>query len=114
MNNSASLGVVILVYLAFIALLAVAGWKVYAKAGQPGWAALIPIYNIVVYLKIVGRPLWWIILCVIPFVNFVVAIILVNDLSKKFGKGLGFTLGLLFLSPIFYPVLGFGDSKYQG
>jgi len=114
MNNSASLGVIVLVYLAILVLFVAAGWKIYSKAGQPGWAVLIPIYNLVVFLKIVGRPLWWIILCFIPFVNFVVCILLANDLSKKFGRGVGFTLGLIFLAPIFYLILAFGDSKYQG
>lgn len=114
MNNSASLGVVALVYLAFIVLFVAAGWKIYAKAGQPGWSALIPIYNMVVFLKIVGRPLWWILLCFIPLVNLIVCIVLANDLAKKFGKGIGFTLGLIFLAPIFYLILAFGDAQYEG
>jgi hypothetical protein len=113
MNNSASLGLFGLVYVAFIVLFIAAGWKIYAKAGQPGWAVLIPIYNIVVFLQIVKRPLWWILLCFIPLVNFILWIVLSSDLSKKFGKGLGFTLGLIFLAPIFYLILGFGDAEYQ-
>ena len=114
MNNSASFGLIAIVYLAFIAFFVAAGWKIFTKAGQPGWAVLIPIYNLVVFLQIVGRPLWWILLCFIPLVNFVVCIVLANDLAKKFGKGIGFTLGLIILSPIFYPILGFGSAEYQG
>jgi hypothetical protein len=88
------------------------GWKVFAKADKPGWAVLIPIYNIVVMLQIVNRPIWWIILLLIPVVNFVVAIILMLDLAKAFGKGTGFAIGLILLSFIFYPILAFGDASY--
>jgi uncharacterized membrane protein YhaH (DUF805 family) len=89
-------------------------WKVYAKAGQPGWACLIPIYNMYVWCKIVGRPGWWVILLFIPFVNFIMLIILSIDLAKSFGKGAGFGLGLAFLGIIFLPILGFGSAQYQG
>lgn len=107
-------GVGMLVYLVFIAILIIALWKIFAKAGKPGWAAIVPIYNAVVLLEIVGRPVWWIILMFIPFVNIVIAIILAIDLAKSFGKGGGFAAGLILLSPIFYPILGFGSAQYQG
>lgn len=97
-----------------IVLLLVSEWKIYAKAGKPGWACLIPIYNVIVLLEIVGKPWWWLLLMIIPFVNIVFAIWMINLLSKSFGHGTGFTLGLLFLSIIFYPILGFGGSKYIG
>jgi uncharacterized membrane protein YhaH (DUF805 family) len=67
-----------------------------------------------VLLKIVGRPGWWLILLLIPLVNFIVAIVIHVDLAKSFGKGVGFGLGLTFLGIIFYPLLGFGDAQYQG
>lgn len=86
----------------------------FTKAGQPGWAFLIPIYDIIVMLQIVGKPLWWIVLFLIPGVNFVMAIILVFLLAKSFGKGPGFALGLIFLGIIFLPILAFGDARYQG
>jgi hypothetical protein len=89
-------------------------WKIYTKAQKPGWACLIPIYNIIVLLKIVGKPWWWLLLMLIPFVNIVFAIWMVNLLSKSFGHGTGFTLGLIFLSIIFIPILGLGSSKYIG
>lgn len=101
-----------LIGLAFIVLMIVSAWKVYTKAGQPGWAAIIPIYNIIVLLRIVGRPWWWIIGCVIPFVNFVVFIIIAVDLAKVFGKGIGFAIGLILLAFIFYPILAFSDATY--
>ncbi len=89
-------------------------WKVFAKAGLPGWAALIPIFNIVVWLQMVGRPIWWLALLFVPFVNFVVTIIITLDVARVFGKGSGFGLGLVFLPFAFYPILGFGDARYQG
>ena len=95
-------------------LLIVALWKIFTKAGQPGWASLIPIYNVYIWCKIVGRPGWWVILMLIPFVNFIIAIILCIDLAKSFGNGVGFGVGLAFLGIIFFPILGFGSAQYQG
>jgi hypothetical protein len=95
-------------------LLIVAMWKVFTKAGQPGWASIIPIYNLYIWCKIVGRPWWWIILMLIPLVNFIICIILCIDLAKSFGKGVGFGLGLALLGIIFFPILGFGSAQYQG
>jgi len=95
-------------------LLIVAMWKVFTKAGQPGWASIIPIYNLYIWCKIVGRPWWWIILMLIPFVNFIIGIILCIDLAKSFGKGAGFGIGLALLGVIFFPILGFGSAQYQG
>ncbi len=104
-----------LFYLAIIVVMIIANWKIFEKGGQPGWAVLIPFYNIYVLLKLVGRPGWWLLLLLfVPIVNIIIAIIVTNDLSKSFGQGVGFTLGLIFLSPIFLLLLGFGDYKYIG
>ncbi len=103
-----------IIYLGVIILFIASFWKVYAKAGKPGWACLIPIYNFIVILEIVGRPLWWILLCLIPGVNFIIFIIVDIDLAKSFGKSTGFGIGLFLLGFIFYPILGFGDAEYQG
>lgn len=89
-------------------------WRIYEKAGKPGWASLIPFYNFYVLLEIVGKPGWWLIWLFIPFANLVVSIWVTNLLSKSYGKNEGFTLGLIFLSFIFYPILGFGNDSYQG
>lgn len=98
-----------------IAVVVIIGlWKVFVKAGKPGWAAIVPIYNFIVLLDIVGKPLWWILLMFIPFVNFVIAIIVMLELAKAFGKSVGFAIGLLLLPVVFYPILGFGDAKYMG
>ena len=105
---------VMVVYIALILLIIISLWKIYTKAGKPGWAAIIPIYNIIVLLEIVDKPLWWIILLLIPFVNIVISIILNVELAKKFGQSTGFAVGLILLPIIFYPILGFGGAKYSG
>ena len=107
-------GLFLLVECAIIVLVIAGCWKVFTKAGQPGWACLIPIFNVYILLKIVGRPWWWLLLCLIPLVNIIVSIVIHNDLSKSFGRGIGTTLGLIFLPMVFYPILGFGEAKYQG
>ncbi len=104
----------ILIWLAIVVVLIAAQWKVYEKAGQPGWACLIPIYNIYILLKIVGKPTWWLIMFIIPVVNVIFLIWTINMLSKSFGKDEGFTAGLIFLGIVFYPILGFGDATYKG
>ena len=72
-------------------------WKTFVKAGKPGWAAMIPIYNIIVILQIAGKPLWWIILCLIPLVNIIIGILVSIAVAEKFGKGTGFGVGLALL-----------------
>ncbi len=105
-------GLFIALGLAWFALILVAGWKMYTKAAQPGWVSIIPFLNAFGLLKIVHRPLWWFVLFLIPFVNVVMLVIVMNDLSKAFGRGLGTTLLLIFLTPIGYLILGFGDDRY--
>jgi Family of unknown function (DUF5684) len=100
--------------IAFIVLMVAAMWKMFSKAGQPGWAAIIPIFNTYVLCKVAGRPGWWLILLFIPFVNLIIWIILCIDIAKNFGKGAGFGIGLLLLPFIFFPILGFGSAQYQG
>jgi hypothetical protein len=108
----AGLGIFLFVYAAVVLLIIISNWKIYSKAGKPGWAAIVPIYNIIVLLEIVGKPVWWIILLIVPFVNIVIAIMLIHQLSVAFGKGVGTTLLLLFLPFIGYPMLAFGDAQY--
>ena len=103
-----------LFYLAIIGVVIAGFWKTFVKAGQPGWASIIPIYNIYILLKIVGKPGWWVLLFFVPVVSLVIAIIVSLEVAKAFGKGTGFGVGLALLSPIFYPILGFGDATYQG
>jgi len=89
-------------------------WKIFEKAGKPGWAAIIPIYNLIVLLEIVGKPMIWILFLLIPCVNIVFAIWLYNLLSKSFGKTEGYTVGMILLPIVFIPMLGFGDARYLG
>jgi len=98
-----------------VIVLCIAGlWKTFVKAGKPGWAAIVPIYNIIILLEIAGKPLWWIIMFFIPCVGFVFAVLVGIAVAEKFGKSAGFGVGLGLLGFIFYPILGFGDAKYQG
>lgn len=89
-------------------------WKVFTKAGQPGWAAIVPIYNAIVLLQIAGKPVWWLVLFFIPLVGIIVAFVVMISLAAKFGKGTGFGIGLTLLGFIFFPILAFGDAQYQG
>lgn len=107
-------GFIGIIYLAVIILMVVGMWKVFSKAGQPGWAAIVPIYNLIVLLQIAGKPIWWIILCLIPFVGIVIVILVDISLAKNFGKGGGFAAGLILLPFVFFPILGFGSAEYQG
>jgi hypothetical protein len=103
-----------IIYLAVIILMILSMWKIFVKAGKPGWACIIPIYNIIVFLQIIGKPWWWLLLFCIPVVNIVFGIWAVNLLAKSFGKEVGFTIGLILLSFVFIPILGLGDSQYKG
>ena len=89
-------------------------WLIYEKAGEPGWAAIIPIYTTLVWLKIIGKPWYWILLLCIPYVNIVFYIWATNLTSKSYGKEEGFTVGLVLLPFVFYPILGYGSSQYIG
>lgn len=104
----------LIVYFIVLIVMVAAGWKVFEKAGKPGWAFIIPIYNLVILLEIIDKPTWWIIMFLIPLVNLVFSILAYTALAEKFGKGAGFGIGLVFLPFIFFPMLGFGDAQYQG
>lgn len=105
---------VLLVSLAFTVFLIAAMWRVFTKAGQPGWAAIVPFYNTIVLLRIVGRPWWWLLLMFIPLVNLVLLFIVYIDLAKSFGKGTGFGVLTVFFSYICIPILAWGDARYVG
>lgn len=104
-----------LIFLVFAILVIVGMWKAFSKAGKPGWAAIIPIYNVIVLLEIAGRPIWWILLYLVPFVNLVITIIVSLDIAKAFGKSALFAIfGMVLFSPIGWLMLGFGSAKYAG
>lgn len=106
--------IVSVIYLAIIVIVLVSLWKIFSKAGQPGWASIIPFYNTYVLLLIAGKPGWWLILMLIPGVAFIFGILMSVGLAQNFGKGTGFAIGLILLPLIFLPILAFGDAQYQG
>ena len=101
-------------YIAVIILTIAGMWKAFEKAGEPGWAAIIPIYNAYIITKIAKKPWWWLLLFLIPLVNIIIAILLYIAFAKQYGKGAGFGLGLALLPFIFWPMLGFGKDQYIG
>lgn len=107
-------GTYLIICLVLGVLLIVANWRIFSKAGEPGWAAIIPIYNSYVLFKIAFGNGWLFLLCLVPLVNIVVTIMLFFKLSKAFGHGVGFGFGLWLLSPIFLLILAFGSSEYEG
>jgi len=104
-----------IIMLAVVVLIVASMWKIFEKAGQPGWAAIVPIYNLYILTKIIGKPGWWVVLMIIPYLNIIFMIWAYNLLSKSFGKDTGFTVGLVLLGIVFFPILAFDKSiLYQG
>ena len=101
-----------LVGLAFTVLWIAGAWRMFEKAGQPGWGILVPIYNLLLIVRIAGSPDWMFVLLLIPFANIVAHIFVCLDLGKRFSKGGAFTVGLIFLPAVFYAVLGLGSAEY--
>jgi hypothetical protein len=101
----------------YLGIWALMWWKVMVKAGRPGWYAIIPFFNIYQLIKIAGKPGWWLILMFIPVANivFLVMFLILVPLamSKNFGQGGGFAVGLILLPIVFYPILGFGGAQYS-
>ena len=114
-NSGSGAGGAIVGIITLVAVfIAVGAWKIFVKAGQPGWAAIVPFYNYYVLTQVVGRPILWFILLLVPCVNIVAAFLILQDLAKSFGKSSGFGIGLFLLSPVFVPMLGFSDAQYSG
>jgi len=114
---------ILLIELALIVAALAGLWKSFEKMGRQGWEGIVPIYNIYVLLQITGKPVWWLVLAIIPFVNivFIVLFVLVCiEVAKGFGKGTGFGVGLALLGFIFWPMIGFseklglGETRWQG
>jgi Family of unknown function (DUF5684) len=100
--------------LAIIILMFAGFWTTFAKAGLPGWGAIVPFYNIYLMCKTAGKSGWWVLLYLIPCVNLIIALIVSIDVARNFGKGTGFGLGLALVPYIFFPILGFSDARYLG
>jgi len=110
-----AMGTMMLFWLAIAVIIVIGGWKVFEKAGQPGWAILIPFFNAYILLKIAGRPGWWLVLYFIPLVNVVIAIVVAVDIAKAFGQSALFGFLLLFLlGGVGFLILGFGNYRYLG
>jgi hypothetical protein len=104
----------LLIEIAVVVVMIAGAWAAFAKAGRPGWAAIIPIYNVIVMLEIAEKPIWWVIMFFIPIVSLVFGVLTLVAFAEKFGKGAGFVVGMIFLPFIFWPMLGFGDARYIG
>ncbi len=107
-------GAGVVVYLVFVIFEIGALWRVFTKAGKPGWGSIIPLYNIYLLCKVAQHSGWWFLLFLVPIVNVIVFIVVWYGVARAFGHGVGFTAGLVLLSPIFLPILGYGSSKYRG
>ena len=104
-----------IIYLAVLVFVLAGMWKAFVKAGKPGWACIIPVYNLIVALEIAEKPIWWIVLLLfVPIANIVVLFMVHIAIAEHFGKGGGFGVGLVFLPFIFWPILGYGPATYAG
>jgi hypothetical protein len=106
-------GAFMLIWLAVLVLVIVSLWKIFEKAGKPGWAAIVPIYNLVVLLEIIRKPIWWIVLFLVPCLNLVASVMVSLELAKCFGKTVGFAIGMILLPFVFFPMLAFSDAQYN-
>ena len=89
-------------------------WKVFSKAGRPGWWSIIPILNVIVLLQISGRSGWWVLGYLVPILNLFVHIRWGIEMAHAYGRGIGFAIGLILLEPLFLVILGFSDARYLG
>ena len=116
----AGFGMILVAACVVVGIISLIGmWKVFAKAGQPGWAVLIPVYNIIVLLRVAGLPWYWVftpLILIIPFLGAIAYLAWIvwvhHRISTRFGQGVGFTIGLTLLGPIFWLILGFGSAQY--
>ncbi|MGN6645645.1 MAG: DUF5684 domain-containing protein [Cytophaga sp.] len=108
--GAAFIGILIF-FIAMMIFMIVCNWIIFEKAGRKGWESIVPYYNIYVLFQFIGRSLWNILWIFLPIVGIIVFLIKMNvSLAKSFGKGTGFALGLIFLSPIFHAILAFDKS----
>lgn len=108
------MAIFLILYFALIIFLIVSLWKVFEKAGQPGWAALVPFYNLyILVIEVAKLEILWFILCFVPFVNIIAVFKIYISVAEEFGKSAVFGIGLVFLSFIFFPILAFGDAEHS-
>ncbi len=108
--------VILLIFPASLILIFVSMWKVFTKAGQPGWAILIPIYNNLVFLRIAGKPAWWLLWSFFPIIGpllgIIFSVLTISAIASNFGKSAWFTAGLIFLPFVYFQILAFGEAYY--
>jgi hypothetical protein len=113
-DGAAALGLGMLLFNLLVVVGVLVGmWKVFVKANKPGWAALVPIYNLLVLAEVGGKPSWWAILLFVPLVNLIVFVVICMGVAKNFGKNELYGIGLALLGFIFFPLLGFGNARYR-
>lgn len=106
--------VLLIGYLGIIILTIASIWKVFKKANQPGWAAIVPIFNTYIMLKISDNPGWFLLLMVIPVINLYPLAKMYSGMARAFGKGIGWAIGLWILPFVFFPLLAFSSASYTG
>ena len=106
-------GMGLIIFLLFTIWMVITMWKIFKKADLPGWGSLIPIYNLILIIRMASKPDWWIFLFFIPFINLVAFVVVNVDLAKNFGKDIGFAIGMIYLSFIFFPILAFGEAEFN-
>tara|TARA_B100000674_G_C37629453_1_gene818107 strand:- start:316 stop:762 length:447 start_codon:yes stop_codon:yes gene_type:complete len=103
----------LILYVILLVVLLIGIWRMFEKGGIPGILGLIPVVNLFFLSKLAGKPMWWGLLYFIPFVNVIIAILILIGISERFGRGIGTALGLVFLTPLFFCILGFGSAEYS-
>lgn len=109
---AAFIGVVWIIAMGMYVLQIIAMWKIFTKANKPGWASIVPVYNIYTLLQIAEVPTWYLLLLIIPVANIYATFKMYIELAHKFGKDTGFGIGLVLLNPVFILVLAFGNATY--
>lgn len=113
--STAVFGVMAIIFTLVALVMVISSWKIFKKAGRPGWAAIVPIYNMYVMLGIVGRPAWWLLLYFVPIASVIVPILIALDMARAFGKSTTFAIfGLILFPLVGYPMLAFGPATYAG
>ena len=92
----------------------IAMWKMFSKAGRPGWAAIVPIYNVIVMIDIAGLEWWYLLLLLVPIANIVAIFKIYIGVAENFGQSTGFGVAMVFFSIICMPILAFGSAEYVG
>ena len=113
-GSDAAGGLVLAIQVLFVLIQLAGMWKVFEKANHAGWKAVVPIYNLYVMLKIGENAWWWLLVLIVPIVNFYALYRIHAGVARAFGKGIGFGLGLAFLGVVFFPLVGFGNYRYRG